>query len=131
MRHCEVCPCSIPFFGFLELQTSHCKILTVSLWKVVTVVCSTGWFCYYLFWCDLEAGSDWFVWAITTTDFAWLKLWYVFYLLLMGHAAQTLKIKQQPPKAAENPELCACDYSVIDDAGWHLAWRKTSMEERE
>ena len=44
MRHCEVCPCSILFFGFLELQTSHCKILTVSLWKVVTVVCSTGWF---------------------------------------------------------------------------------------
>lgn len=41
------------------------------------------------------------------------------------------KIKQQPPKAAENPEICACDYSVIDDAGWHLAWRKTSMQERE
>lgn len=33
-----------------------------------------------------------FVWAITTTDFAWFfQLWYVFYLLLMGHAAQTWK----------------------------------------
>ena len=32
-----------------------------------------------------------------------------------------IKNKATTTTESENPELCTCDYSVIDDAGWHLA----------
>ena len=118
------------FFRFWSFRPYTARFWPSAFGRVVTVVCSTGWFCCLL-WYDLEAGSDWFVWAIATTDFAWLKLWSAFYL--MGHlhiwAFQTLKIKpQQPPKARILSYAHVTTVSLMMLAGTWQACRKPPMK---